>query len=193
MKAEGAYRGAQIQVSGLKEALAVFDELADEIGDKKATSKVLVPAAREAMRPVLQTARLLAPKDTGDLSRTLQIEARRPNKRDQRSKYASTTDTVIAVVTTKAFPKKKRQEFYKNNAELYGKDKAAFRKKFKEYAESIGFPYDARAIAQEFGSAHNGAQPFMRPALETNSVAVANKLGEIIGRRCEQFRAKNMT
>jgi hypothetical protein len=32
----------------------------------------------------------------------------------------------------------------------------------------------------------------MRPALEANATAVANKLGEIIGRRCEEFRAKNM-
>jgi HK97 gp10 family phage protein len=183
----------KVEVTGLREALAVFDELADEIGDKKATSKVLVPAAREAMRPVLQSARLLAPKDTGDLARTLQIEARRPNRRDQRSKYASQTDTVIALVTTKPFPKKKRKEFYESNQDLYAADKAAYKRKFKEYAQSIGFPYDARAIAQEFGSAHNGANPFMRPALETNSVSVANKLGEIIGRRCEQFRAKNIT
>lgn len=183
----------KIEVVGLSEALVVFDELADEIGEKKATSKVLVPAAREAMRPVLATAKLLAPKDTGDLARTLQVEARRPNKRDQRSKYANPTDTVIALVTTKAFPKKKRQEFYKENADLYLRDKSAYRKKFKEFAYSIGFPYDARAIAQEFGSAHNGPKPFMRPALEINASQVANTLGQIIGRRVEQFRAKNIT
>ncbi len=185
----------KVEVTGLREALAVFDELADEIGDKKATSKVLVPAAREAMRPVLQSARLLAPKDTGDLARTLQIEARRPNRRDQRSKYASQTDTVIALVTTKPFPKKKRKEFYESNQDLYAADKAAYKRKFKEYAQSIGFPYDARAIAQEFGTANMkaGGHPFMRPALETNAVSVVNKLGEIIGRRCEQFRAKNIT
>ena len=56
----------------------------------------------------------------------------------------------------------------------------------------MGIEGDARAIAQEFGSAHNGAQPFMRPALEANASLVANKLGEIIGRRVEQFRAKNI-
>jgi HK97 gp10 family phage protein len=183
---------SKVEVTGLSEALAVFDELANEIGDKKATSKILIPAAREAMKPVLASAKILAPKDTGDLTRTLQVEARRPNKRDQRSKYASPTDTVIALVTTKAFPKKKRQEFYAENASLYASDKTAYRRKFKEFAESINFPYDARAIAQEFGSAHNGAQPFMRPALETNATQVANKLGEIIGRRVEQFRAKNI-
>jgi HK97 gp10 family phage protein len=182
----------KVEVTGLSEALAVFDEIADEIGDKKATSKILVPAAREAMKPVLATAKTLAPFQYGDLMRTLQIEARRPSKRDKRSKYINDNDTVIALVTTKAFPKKKRQEFFKENASLYAKDKEAYRKKFKEYAYSLNFPYDARAVAQEFGSASNPPHPFMRPALEINASAVANKLGEIIGRRVEKFRAKNI-
>ena len=149
MNVSGAFGGAQVEVTGLSQALAIFDELADEIGDKKATSKVLVPAAREAMKPVLAMAKMLAPKDTGDLARTLWIEARRPNKRDQKSKYASATDTVIALVTTKPFPKKKKNEFFAANSELYKRDKEAYRKKFKAYAYSLSFPYDARAIAQE--------------------------------------------
>jgi hypothetical protein len=182
----------KIAVTGLSDALAVLDELADEIGDKKATSKILVPAARESMKPVLAMAKMLAPKDTGDLSRTLWIEARRPTKRDQKSKYADPKDTVIALVTTKPFPKKKRKEFYAENANLYAADKNAYKKKFKEFAASIHFPYDARAIAQEFGSAHNGMHPYLRPALEANSTAVAHSRGEIIGRRIEQVRAKNM-
>ena len=192
MKASGAYRGSQIEVTGLAEALAVFQEMSEEIGDKKATSKILIPAARESMKPVLAMAKSLAPFETGDLSRTLQIEARRPNKRDKKSKYIDDKDTVIALVTTKAFPKKKRQEFFKENASLYAENKTAFRKKFKEYAYSLNFPYDARAIAQEFGSASNPPHPFMRPALESNASQVANKFGEIIGRRIEQFRAKNI-
>ena len=193
MNVSGAFGGAQVEVTGLSQALAIFDELADEIGDKKATSKVLVPAAREAMKPVLAMAKMLAPKDTGDLARTLWIEARRPNKRDQKSKYASATDTVIALVTTKPFPKKKKNEFFAANSELYKRDKEAYRKKFKAYAYSLSFPYDARAIAQEFGTAKQAGTPFMRISLESNAGRVANSLGEIIGRRCEQFRAKNVT
>ncbi len=182
----------KVAVTGLNDALAVLDELADEIGDKKATSKILIPAARESMKPVLAMAKMLAPKDTGDLARTLWIEARRPNKRDQKSKYADPKDTVIAVVTTKPFPKKLRKEFASKNESLYAKDKTAYRKAFKQFAESIHFPYDARAIAQEFGSAHNGAHPYLRPALETNASTVANSLGAIIGRRVEEFKAKNI-
>ena len=192
MNVSGSFGGAQLEVTGLSDALAIFDELANEIGDKTATSKVLVPAAREAMKPVLSVARFLAPKDTGDLASNLWIEARRPNKRDQRSKYASSGDTVIGLVTTKPFPKKKKKEFFAANVNLYKKDKDAYRKKFKEYAYSLNFPYDARAIAQEFGTAKMAPKPYLRVALESQSTHVANRLGEIIGARCEQFRAKNV-
>ena len=91
---------ATFKIEGLKEVLAAFNELAEEIGDKKATSKILVPAVREAMQPVLNQAVANAPVDTGGLRLSLQVEARRPTRRDKRSKYISDTDTVIAAVTT---------------------------------------------------------------------------------------------
>jgi len=159
--------GVTYKIEGLKEVLVAFDELASEIGDKKATSKILIPAAREAMKPVLTMAQMNAPKDTGDLSRTLQIEARRPTKRDLRSKYINPTDTVIAVVTTKAFPKKKKKEFYEANASLYASDKGAYRKKLKESKTMAGVLSDARAIAQEFGTGRSNIdllQPWLTRA-----------------------------
>jgi HK97 gp10 family phage protein len=178
------------KVEGLKEVLAAFDELAGEIGDKKARSKILVPAVREAMKPVLTTAKSTAPVDTGALSRTLIVEARRPTRKDKRSKYIHETDTVIAAVTTKAFPKKLKNQFFAENESLYRSDKKEYRAKFKEFAYSIDFPYDARAIAQEFGSAHNAAHPFLRPAMESQAPQTAKRLGEIIGRRLLQYKAK---
>jgi HK97 gp10 family phage protein len=178
------------RIDGLKEVLAAFDELASEIGDKKATSKILVPAAREAMKPVLTMAQMNAPKDSGDLSRTLQIEARRPTKRDLRSKYINATDSVIAVVTTKAFPKKAKKQFYESNAALYETDKGAYKRKLKEKKTMVGVLSDARAIAQEFGTGRNAAQPYLRPALESQSQTTAKRLGEIIGRRLTQYKAK---
>lgn len=181
---------ASFKVEGLKEVLAAFEELAQEIGDKKATSRFLVPAVREAMQPVLASARANAPVDTGALNRTLMIEARRPTKRDKRSKYITQTDTAIAAVTTKAFPKKLKNAFYAENQNLYKTDRAAYRKKFKELAKSINFPYDARAIAQEFGTSHNAAQPYLRPAIESQAPQTAKRLGEIIGRRLNQYKAK---
>jgi hypothetical protein len=182
--------GVTYTVEGLKDVLLAFDELAQEIGDKDAKSKILVPAAREAMRPVLTMAKINAPKDTGDLSRTLQIEARRPTKRDMRSKYINETDSVIALITTKAFPKKLKKQFYEANASLYETNKEAYKKKLKETKKNLGFLSDARAIAQEFGTARNGAKPFLRPALESQSQSVAKKIGEILARRMNQYKAK---
>lgn len=183
--------GVTYKIEGLKDVLAAFEELAADIGDKKARSKILVPAAREAMKPVLTMAKMNAPKDTGDLSRTLQIEARRPTKRDIRSKYITEKDTVIALVTTKAFPKKLKKEFYEQNAALYETDQAQYNRKLKERKRQVGVLSDARAIAQEFGTARNGAQPFLRPALESQANQTAKRLGEILARRISKYRIKN--
>jgi len=183
--------GVTYKIEGLKEVLVAFDELASDIGDKKARSSILIPAVREAMKPVLTMAQMNAPKDTGDLSRTLQIEARRPTKRDLRSKYINPTDTVIAVVTTKAFPKKDKKKFYEANADLYQSNKKAYNKKLKETKATAGVLSDARAVAQEFGTARmKNHKPFLRPALESQAQSTAKRLGEIIGRRLTQYKAK---
>jgi HK97 gp10 family phage protein len=152
-----------IKLEGIGSVDQALKELEREFGDKMAQSKVLVPAVREAMKPVLTAAKLNAPKDTGDLARSLIIEARRPNKRDRRSKYITQTDTVIAAVTT------------------------ASGKKLKK----MGIKSDARAIAQEFGTAKNPAQPYLRPALESNAQSTVNRLADILARRITEFRAKN--
>lgn len=152
-----------IKLEGIGEVDKALKALEDEFGDKLARSKVLIPAVREAMKPVLQQARANAPKDSGDLTRSLIVEARRPNSRDRRSKYITQTDTVIAAVTTAS-----------------GKKLA-----------KMGIKSDARAIAQEFGTAHNPAQPYLRPALEANAQATVTRLAEILARRIQQFRMKN--
>jgi len=152
-----------IKLEGIGEVDQALKALEEEFGDKLARSKVLVPAVREAMRPVLEQARSNAPKDSGDLMRSLIVEARRPTRRDRRSKYVTQTDTVIAAVTTAS-----------------GKKLA-----------KMGIKSDARAIAQEFGTARNPAQPYLRPALEANAQSTVSRLAEILARRITQFRAKN--
>jgi HK97 gp10 family phage protein len=183
--------GITFKVEGLKDVYAAFEQLAADIGDKNAKSKVLIPAAREAMQPVLIQAKTNAPVDTGALSNTLIVEARRPTKRDMRSKYITQSDTVIAAVTTKAFPKKIRGAFFKENQALYESDKEAYQQKFKALTKQLNFPYDARAIAQEFGTAKmKGHKPFLRPAMESQSQQTVRRLGEILARRINQYRAK---
>ena len=154
--------GVTIKLEGIGPIADVLKEIANEIGDKKTQSKILVPAVREAMKPVLAMAKANAPKDTGALERSLIIEARRPTRRDKRSKYVTETDTVIAAVTTAS-----------------GKKLA-----------KMGLESDARAIAQEFGSARNTAHPYLRPALESMAQSTVNTLSGILARRIQQFKAK---
>ena len=153
-----------IKLEGVGSVHAVFRELADEIGDKKATSKILIPAVRESMKPVLAKARVDAPVDTGGLKRSLQVEARRPNRKDKRSKYIANTDTVISLVTTA--PGKKLAK--------------------------LGIKSDARAIAQEFGTARNPAHPYLRAALESQSTSVVNNLAGILARRIDKYKKANL-
>jgi len=154
--------GVSIKLEGIGSVDKALRELEIEFGDKMARSKVLIPAVREAMKPVLQAAKTGAPKETGDLTRSLIVEARRPTRKDRRSKYVTQTDTVIAAVTTAS-----------------GKKLA-----------KMGIKSDARAIAQEFGTARHPAQPYLRPALENNLQNTVSKLADILARRITQFRAK---
>jgi HK97 gp10 family phage protein len=155
--------GVTIKLEGIGDVDKALKALEEEFGDKLARSKVLIPAVREALKPVLLQARANAPKDSGDLTKSLIVEARRPNNRDRRSKYVTRTDTVIAAVTTAS-----------------GKKLA-----------KMGIKSDARAIAQEFGTANHPAQPYLRPALEANAQETVSRLGQILARRIQQFRAKN--
>lgn len=177
----------KFEIKGFDAVMRNLDDVAEQIGDKKATSKVLVPALREAMKPALQMIRSKAPRDTGALAEHLWIEARRPNKRDKRSLYVRQGDNAIALVTTKAFPKKIKKEWMTQNANLTGKKKA---EAFKKFALSTGFPYDARAVAQEFGSARNPAQPFMRTGLEAASPTILQNLGGILQRRIDNYKMR---
>lgn len=175
-----------MKLEGLGDVYQVFQDLADEIGDKKAKSKILVPAVREAMKPVLSTAQSLAPVDTGGLRLSLLIEARRPTKKDMRSKYVNQTDTVIALVTTASGKKL--------HAMSEGKGLLRARKQLQKMglnAEKFkGITSDPRAIAQEFGSAANPSHPYLRPALESQSQGVVAKLSTILANRIEKFKRK---
>lgn len=175
-----------ITLEGIGDVDRVFRELADEIGDKKANSKILVPAVREAMKPVLRTAQSLAPIDTGGLRLSLLVEARRPTRRDRNSKYITNTDTVIALVTTASGKKLA--------AMSQGKGLVAAKKRLTKIggngANFTGVKSDARAIAQEFGSAANAAHPYLRPALETQAQSVVSNLSNILGRRIDAYKRK---
>jgi hypothetical protein len=60
----------------------------------------------------------------------------------------------------------------------------------EQIKEFRGFKSDARAVAQEFGTSNVPAQPYLRPALESNAQSTVNRLATILKRRIEQYRAK---
>jgi HK97 gp10 family phage protein len=166
-------------INGLSETLEIFKLLEEEIGDKTARSKILIPAIRKVMKPVLDKAKSLVPSDTGMLRNSLTIVARRPNRNDKRSIYVSKTDSVIAMVTTKPIPAKVKKQTAGMN-----------RKYAKKFYASKGLIYDGRAIANEFGTAKMAAQPFMRTSLESQATIVSASLGEILRQKIEQYRGK---
>lgn len=172
---------SQFEIRGLKETLALFQQLADDIGDKKATSKVLRPAVMQAMKPVLSMAKGLVGVDTGALKKSLVIVGRRPTKKDKKSQYITSKDTMIAIVTTKPITRKQVKEtmgMHKKEIRKYYKDQGSF--------------YDARAVASEFGTVNRSAKPFMRVSLESQAANVASNLGEILKNKIEKYRSKNL-
>ena len=178
---------AKFHIEGLQDTLAVFSELVQEIGDKQGRSKILIPAVKEAMKPVLARAKADAPQDTQKLKDSLYVTARRPSKKDMKSLYIKSNDNVIAIVSTRPIPKKVKKEAHAAASEYTGRK---YKKARREYYESKGYFYDARAIANEFGTANRSAKPFMRSALESQAQAVAQRLGQIINEKIKQYRGK---
>jgi len=204
-------RSQKFAITGMAETLELFKQLADEIGDKAGNSKILIPAVKEAMKPVLDMAKMLAPKDSGVLMKSLTIYGRRPTRNDKKSKYINQNDTVIALVTTRKITKKQKTKFANENASLLSDYSTSskgswvrkntykqIRSKKRSFYAGMGIPYDGRTPANEFGTktefgtAHNAASPFLRPAMDTRGRAAANLLGDIIKRRIEQYRSKSI-
>ena len=149
-----------MRVEGLVEIQRVFEKLQMEIGDKTARSKILMPAIKKAMKPVKTTALALSPNDTDDLDKSMKVTAKRPSKKDKRSKYIDENDTVIGVLTAGVL----------KIDETSSEDGKVRKKKA-----------DKRAIAQEFGTANHPAKPYLRPGLETNiEVVTAILSAEIV-------------
>lgn len=175
------------RVEGIKETLDAFQELANEIGNKKATSKFLRPAMKQAMTPVLNAARMLVPRDTQALARSLEINVKKPTAKDKRSKYVSPNDVLIAAVQTRPIAAKHKKEHKELKASLGKKN---IKLNTKKFYEARGYFYDARAIANEFGTAKRPAKPFLRPAMEGQARNVVELLSLLIDQKIRQFRSK---
>jgi HK97 gp10 family phage protein len=163
----------KIAFYGQPEFTEVLRQMQDDFGEKD-QKKILTSAMRLAMKPVLAKARNLVPKDTGALSASLRIEARKPTKRDRNSVYVSPTDTVIGTVTT-ASGKQLAKKTFKN---------------IKTGKKQKGIPSDARAYANEFGTAKMAGKPFLRPSLETSSSQMLDSLTQSLKTAILKYQAK---
>lgn len=174
----------RIELKGIGDVALAFKNLADDIGDKSASSKVLIPAVREAMQPVLRQAQEFAPKDTGALALSLIVEARRPTKKDKRSKYVNNSDVAIAAVTTASG--KKLASMSQGKGLLRSKKRLT--KMGFDASKFVGITSDARAVSQEFGNASTLKHPYLRIAIESQAQSVVNTLAAILERRISQHR-----
>jgi len=166
------------EFKGFKELEEVFKEMQDDFGEKD-QKKILVGGVRQAMKPVLQMARMKAPMDTGALNASLRIEARKPNSKDRHSRYYKNGQVAMALVTTAPGSVLAKKSFYN-------------RKNTNSKIKQVGIPSDARANVQEFGSYKMAAHPYMRSSLESQSQAVTDNLGNNLGLALQKYKAKNI-
>ena len=163
----------KVEYEGFAETQELFKQIVNDFGYKDA-SNIMRNAVRQSMQPVLAKAKSMVAKDTGALAASLQIETRKPGKKDFRSKYILPGDIVIGTVTTASGNKLAKTKF----------------KNVKTGEKQTGIESDARAIAVEFGTAKMGAKPFMRPALESSSAQAASTIGEALASALIKYKAK---
>ena len=166
------------RVDGIQELKQVLEEINNDFGPKDAKT-IMKRAVRESLKPALFMAKLLAPADTGGLRASLRIETRKPTKRDMRSKYIHPTDTVIGTITTAPGPVLARTKFHNLH-------------NTKSNIKQVGIPSDARAVAMEFGTARVKAQPYLRPALETQSRAIVDDLADHLRTALNKYKARTI-
>ena len=166
----------KVEFEGWAETTELFKQISNDFGEKDA-SNIMRSAVRLSMKTVLEKARSLVSKDTGALAASLQVEARKPGKKDFRSKYIFPGDVVIGAVTTASGKVLAKKEF---------KNLKSGNSKFKQ----IGIKSDARAMILEFGTGQRVPKPFMRPALESSAAQVTGTLGKSLGVALEKYKAK---
>ena len=175
----------KVEVEGFEETKALFNQIKEDYGQKDAQN-IMRNAVRKSMQPVLRLAKSLVRKDTGALASSLQVETRRPSRKDKNSKYISDGDVVIGLVTT-ASGKKLQKKSFKN---IKTGDKQSYNVIIKDVKGKEVISNDQRAAANEFGTASVASKEFLRPALEGSSTIVANSIGESLKFSLEKYKAK---
>ena len=136
------------EVEGLKELEKALLELGAELG-----YKTLRTAGRKAMRPVLDSATQGANEETGALKAAMAISTKKGS--GARGKGGDTAVEIRVGPTRRSITVK-----------------ADDGSKSKQKLNNI----NQKAIAQEYGTVNQTAEPFLRPALSNNANSVLNSL-----------------
>jgi len=182
---EMATTSFKFEYEGFVETNDLFRQIQKDFGNKDAQN-IMRNAVRKSMKPVLSASKNLAPKDTGAMAASLQLETRIPSKKDLRSKYVERGDVVIGLVTT-ASGKKLAKRKFKN---LKTGEKESFNTITKQYYGKEVISTDQRVAAMEFGTAKIASKPFLRPALEVSAGVVADSLSESLKFSLEKYKAR---
>ena len=175
----------KVEFEGFAETDALFRQIQNDYGQKDA-SNIMRNAVRQSMKPVLDTARAISPKDTGGLAASLQIETRIPSRKDKNSKYILASDAVIGLVTTASGKKLSKRKF----TNLQTGEQQSFTTINKTVKGKEVISNDQRATAMEFGTSKVPSKPFLRPALENSSAKAAGSLGQALKVSLEKYKAK---
>lgn len=169
-----------------------MDQISDDLGEKDAQN-ILRNACRSAMIPVLNAARsnleMHGNVDSGQLLKSLQVEARKPTQRDKHSRYSTPTMVMISRVTV-APGRKFDSDEAGHKTKYFTKTFRNVKTKSKQHFHS-----DARAFAIEFGTARwlkGEGMPFLRPALESNAQAVTDSLVSSLRNALLKYKSKTM-
>lgn len=133
------------RVLGVHELSRQLDRLKAQVD---AQSKAMASVARKAFKPVLDEAKALAPRDTGELADSIKMKTERPKS----------GDAAVKVGLTIGRSGRARQASVASAAFGEGQSKA--------------LPAARRWHFVELGTAHEAAQPFLRPALDRRSSEV---------------------
>lgn len=175
------------KVEGFEELFKEMDRLSEEIGTGK-TDRIWRKALGEAMQPVLDMAKTLAPGEwqgsTGQLRDNIYMKVHKPQARDKAGKYYD-GEMFMARVSVSPIRDDSRKGAVLNKR---GKFQTVWQNK-KPVALSQEFG-NKHLQNSEFGTAAKGAHPFLRPALENNVGRVQTILGYAIMDAIEKLASK---
>lgn len=193
---------SKTKFEGFAEFEYLLDQINKEFGVQDARKNVLVPAAKNAMKVVLQAAKNnLYPghgEDTGQLKRTLRLSARPVKGKDLRSKYVKQGDIVIATVSAKIVKKFIGLEGggIKNVGDVSDARAISVEYGTKNKNMSVNVSglskRSALAVQREFGTVRMAARPYLRPAMESNRTAVVEEFGRQLKTVLEKYRSKKV-